>query len=277
MNAKRMWCLSAVGVLIVALSGCGTTKPVVSKPVVSKPAVNVGLVTASDQSVSASEKIRSIRAYSSVVADDDEWKETAKSVERVVDDELAQNGLSVIGDCDSAEIVVTGRVALNDKTQRGDRLVLKGSADLTMTRRMMSSAFARNAKVGGLVSNGSFAAKSEEAYSAFEALRGLGKALEPDARSWVRSACAKVASGIGVCDISFVGLKGRQTAQEGFPSWFAAKLNDMDGIYECRVTASESNPSKMTATVVYEKRLFPDGVLSRLRALKIVKTTDGAK
>lgn len=272
MNIRNMWHLSVVGALVVALSGCGTTKPVARKP-----AANVGTVAASDQSVSASEKIRSIRAYASVSADDAEWKEVALGVERAVDDELAQNGLTVIGDRDSAEIVVTGRVALNDKTQRGDRLVLRGSADLTMARRMMSSAFARNAKVGGLVSNGSFAAKSEEAYSAFEALRGLGKALEPDARRWVRSACAKVASGIGVCDISFVGLKGKQTAQEGFPTWLAAKLNAMDGIYECRVASSESSPSKMTATVVYEKRLFPDGVLSRLRALKIVEATGGAK
>ena len=272
MNVRSMWYLLAVGVLIMALSGCGTTKPAAGKS-----AANVGTVAASDQSVSASEKIRSIRAYASVSADDAEWKETALGVERAVDDELAQNGLSVIGDRESAEIVVTGRVTLNDKTQRGDRLVLRGSADLTMARRMMSSAFAQNAKVGGLVSNGSFSAKSEEAYSAFEALRGLGKALEPDARRWVRSACAKVASGIGVCDISFSGLKGRQTAQEGFPTWFAAKMNAMDGIYECHVTSSESNPSKMTATIVYEKRLFPDGVLSRLRALKIVKATGRAK
>ena len=277
MNMAKIWCVSAVGAVLVALVGCVTNEPVAAPP--AKPSVNVDTTVAHHKEtvLSAREKIRSLCVFVQISANESVWKESAVAVERIVADELAQRGLTVVGNLDSAELVVSGKVTGTDQTRRGTRLVLRGLADLSMKRRLKGAVATKKAPVGGLISSQSLEAKSGESYSEVEALRSLGNAFGPEARRWVQTTCDKLAADIASCDITFSGLKAPQTAKDGFPTQLAAKLTALEGIYECRILSDERHPTTMTATVVYEKRLFPDGVLSRLRALGIVKTTEGAK
>jgi len=283
-----MKCIQLVLVLMCAfaLVGCQTTArsdlgpdPVKKtdsgtkkglKSVVRKTsAVSTNVVR--ETAMKVTEKLRSVCVLTSVSGANEAGKIAAPVVERTLDDELALNGLSVVGNLQEADIIIRGEVSYTDKTQRGDRIVVRGRATVSMFRTPMKSAVAANAKVGGIISNGSFEAKSEEAFSAEEALTKLGAAFCPDVRKWAKKACVKVAENIGVCEIRLAGLKSPNTVSEGYPTRFAANVNQLKGIYECRIQSDEKMPDKMAAIVVYEKRLFPDGVLSRLREKKIIK------
>lgn len=264
--------LLVLGVSVSALVGCQTTaNPDVPQKDGTPKVVNTSTNTVRAVTLKVSEKLRSIRVLTTVSGADDAGKIAASSVESALDDELAQNGFTVVADQKDADVIVQGRVAYSDKTQRGDRMVVRGTASVSMFRKPLKSSVASNAKIGGIISNGAFEARSEESYSAEEALKKLGVALCPDVRKWAKQACVKVAGDIGVCEIALTGLRSPNTVSEGYPTRFATQVNRLNGIYECRVESSEKTPDRMTALVVYEKRLFPDGVLSRLREQKIVK------
>ena len=257
--------LLSLVVCVSGLVGCHTTTNS-ENPDVHQVTNTVRVVT-----MKANEKIRSIRVVTSVSGANDAGIYAAAPVESALDDELAQNGFAVVGDPGNADVIVQGQVECVDKTQRGDRIVVRGTATVSMFRKSVRSSVAPNAKIGGIIANGSFEAKSEEAYSAGEALKKLGMALCPDIRKWVKQSGSKVADDIGACEIALSGLRSPNAVSDGYPTRFATQVNRLKGIYECQIQSSEMKPDRMTALIVYEKRLFPDGVLSRLRELKIIK------
>lgn len=224
--------------------------------------------------VSASEKLRSLRVNVGISGESEAAKIAATHVENALDDEFAANGFSVVGNVKAADIPVWGKVVITDKTQRGDRIVLRGSATVTMYKRPEASLIAKTAEKGGLISTKTFETKSPEAFSAEEALQKLGIAFDKDVRKWVKETSAKIVKDICVCEITITGLQRQQTVKDGYPTWFVAKVTRLDGVCDCRVISDEHEPTKMSAVVVYEKSQFPDGVLSRLRALKILKGED---
>lgn len=252
---------------VVLIAGCKTETIGVMK-------VRGASNSIEETEISAHEKLRSSRVSVRILGDGEASKIVAMHVENTLGDEFAENGLSVIGTDKEADLPVRGKVVITDKTQRGDRVVLRGSAMLSVYKHSKPSAVVKSVDKGGLISAKTFEVKSPESYSVEEALQNLGMAFDKEVREWAKEVSVKIANEICVCEITIAGLSDRQTVKDGYPTWFVAKVTQLDGVCDCRTISDEREPTKLSVVIAYEKSKFPDGVLSRIRALKILNGED---
>lgn len=228
-----------------------------------EPALTVYEVpVAGDPAQTARETARLLQVNVQISGDENGANLAAPHLKNTLGDELAVNGFSVIEDDKAADLRLRGRVQVTDHTKRGNRIVVRGVATVSFFKQLTVSVAGDS-----LISTKTFEVKSPETFSAEEALLKFGMAFDTDLRKWVKETGSRVAAEIGACEIVFSELQ----AKDADPASLVNKISQLKGVYACRVTMNETDATKMTASVVYEKRQFPNGILAQLHALKALK------
>ena len=178
-----------------------------------------------------------------------------------VEGKLASSGFKVV-DAKPAEILVYGSLRAQKMNQRGTRVSWKGEATVEVTRAPEVNSV-NGQTMRDVVAKKRFDVKSGDARNDDEALVKLSDRVGADVADFAGKAVNKVAQKMRLAEITVSNAWQPQDAA-GYPTLFAERVSRMDGVYSCRVVATDNVNRTMKAEVIYDSEMFPDGFVNRL-------------
>ena len=260
-----------------ALAGCTTTtgreKPKAGGYRAGNgPTGNVVRTEAPAARLTASNLARALRVKVAVAGVNGKSAADAKLAETVatiIRRSLGDAGFEVVFDGD-AEVAVAGTANCIGASERGSRAACRGSLELSFLHGDKANPVTGK-NIRRVVSTRRFDAKGKESRSAEEALVSLGDAFAAPVDKWVREAGAKATADLAICEVTIRSADGRTPIGEGYPTEFVKTVLKVKGVHDCRISPAANGKTAFKATVVYEPRQIPEGVLNRLMSIKSLK------
>lgn len=178
-----------------------------------------------------------------------------------VEGKLASSGFKVVY-AKPAEILVYGSLRAQKMNQRGSRVSWKGDVTVEVTRAPEVNSV-NGQTMRDVVAKKRFDVKSGDARNDDEALVKLSDRVGADVADFAGKAVNKVARKMKLAEIVVSNAWQPQDAA-GYPTLFAERVSRMDGVYSCRVVATDNANRTMKAEVIYDSEMFPDGFVNRL-------------
>ncbi len=178
-----------------------------------------------------------------------------------VEGKLASSGFKVVY-AKPAEILVYGSLRAQKMNQRGSRVSWKGDVTVEVTRAPEVNSV-NGQTMRDVVAKKRFDVKSGDARNDDEALVKLSDRVGADVADFAGKAVNKVAKKMKLAEIVVSNAWQPQDAA-GYPTLFAERVSRMDGVYSCRVVATDNANRTMKAEVIYDSEMFPDGFVNRL-------------
>lgn len=178
-----------------------------------------------------------------------------------VEGKLASSGFKVVY-AKPAEILVYGSLRAQKMNQRGSRVSWKGDVTVEVTRAPEVNSV-NGQTMRDVVAKKRFDVKSGDARNDDEALVKLSDRVGADVADFAGKAVNKVAKKMRLAEIVVSNAWQPQDAA-GYPTLFAERVSRMDGVYSCRVVATDNVNRTMKAEVIYDSEMFPDGFVNRL-------------
>lgn len=178
-----------------------------------------------------------------------------------VEGKLASSGFKVVY-AKPAEILVYGSLRAQKMNQRGSRVSWKGDVTVEVTRAPEVNSV-NGQTMRDVVAKKRFDVKSGDARNDDEALVKLSDRVGADVADFAGKAVNKVAKKMKLAEIVVSNAWQPQDAA-GYPTLFAERVSRMDGVYSCRVVATDNVNRTMKAEVIYDSEMFPDGFVNRL-------------
>ncbi|MBO7237521.1 MAG: hypothetical protein J6V45_05475 [Kiritimatiellae bacterium] len=178
-----------------------------------------------------------------------------------VEGKLASSGFKVVY-AKPAEILVYGSLRAQKMNQRGSRVSWKGDVTVEVTRAPEVNSV-NGQTMRDVVAKKRFDVKSGDARNDDEALVKLSDRVGADVADFAGKAVNKVAKKMKIAEIVVSNAWQPQDAA-GYPTLFAERVSRMDGVYSCRVVATDNANRTMKAEVIYDSEMFPDGFVNRL-------------
>ena len=262
--------MKKVSVIVVAavLAGCQTcdsNRGQRAKPV-AKPAPQP--VVQSVARLTAKQVPNYLRVRVKVAAGDKSPadKKLAELLRPNVQKALCAAGFDVV-ESGEAELEVSASATCLAGTARGSRVVCRGAAELTFTRKML-----RNPVTGkenrSVVNARRFDAKSGEARTEEEALMSLADNLSAPLAKWLGESCTSMTKDLALCTVSVVPADKRHAIPADYPTRFVKETLGIPGVYDCRIAPQGASAASVNVSVLYDTRQVPDGIVSRLASVK---------
>jgi hypothetical protein len=178
-----------------------------------------------------------------------------------VEGKLASSGFKVVY-AKPAEILVYGSLRAQKMNQRGTRVAWKGEATIEVTRAPEVNSV-NGQTMRDVVAKKRFDVKSGDARNDEEALVKLSDRVGSDVADFAGNAVNKTAEKMRLAEIVISNAWQPQDAA-GYPTLFVERVSRMDGVYSCRVVATNNANRTMKAEVIYDSEMFPDGFVNRL-------------
>ena len=252
--------------LALVFVGCQTRQP--QRVPDNKPVPKQAKLQMDGKRLTAKQTSRYLRVRVKVSASDGSPadKKLADTVFPNVQQALCGAGFEVV-QSGEAEIEVAGVAKCLDGAVRGNRTVCRGYLELTFTRNDVCNPVTGKG-VRRVVNTKRFDAKSGEAWTTEEALMSLGDSLVAPVGKWLREIGASMTDNLVLCNIAVNSADARSPIEMGYPTEFAKTVLGVQGVYDCRVTPLNSTKTMFTASVLYDARQIPDGVLNRLMSMR---------
>lgn len=178
---------------------------------------------------------------------------------------LAASGYRVVYDGDHEILVSTcGPVKCMERSRRGTRHVYYGDADFQVTRAVFRNSM-NNQEMRDIVARQRFDVQGGEARTRTEAIKSVADTLNPSLAKWAAESVTKVAGKLERCEIT-IDNAWTYRGEEDYPSKFTAVVNRMNGIYLCRIISTDNVKRSIRAEIIYEKDMYPDGIVNGLIA-----------
>jgi hypothetical protein len=178
-----------------------------------------------------------------------------------VEGKLAASGFKVVYS-KPAEILVYGLLRAQKTNQRGTRVSWKGEVAIEVTRAPeVNSVNGQTMK--DVIAKKRFDVKSGGARSDDDALVKLSDRVSSDVANFAAEAVNKVAKNMKLAEIVITNAYQPQDAA-GYPTLFTERVSRMNGIYSCRIVATDNVNRTIKAEVIYDSEEFSDGLINRL-------------
>lgn len=183
---------------------------------------------------------------------------------------LAAGGYRVVYDGDHEILVSTcGPVNCMERNSRGSRLVYYGDADVQVTRTVFHNSMTGE-NMQDLVARQRFDVQGGEARTRTEAIKSVADTLGPELAAWTAQSVTRVAGNLELCEVTIANA-WTYRGEEDYPSWFVATANRIRGIYRCRILSTDNGSRSFRVEIVYDKDMFPDGIVNGLIATSALK------
>ena len=252
-------------VLAFVFAGCQTCQ---QQPLGKKPVSKQAIVQRGDRRLAAKQTPQCLRVRVHVAAGDDSAadRKLADVVKPSVENALCGAGFEVVNSGD-AEMEVSGVAKCLAGMARGNRTVCRGSLELSIKLRDVRNPVTGK-EVRRIVNVKRFDAKSGEALTQEETIVSLGDNLAASVGKWLCESCASMGGDLALCDIAVNAVGARSQIEKGYPTEFSKAVLGIQGVYGCRVTPLNPDRTMFSASVLYDARQMPDGVLNRLMSMR---------
>ena len=256
-------------VVAAVLAGCQTcdcNRDQRAKPVTANPAPKP--VVQSVSKLTAKQVPHYLRVRVKVAANEKSPADMklAELLRPNVQKALCAAGFEVV-DSGEAEMEVVASATCLAGTARGSRIVCRGAAELTFTRKVL-----RNSVTGkenrSVVNARRFDAKSGEARTEEEALMSLADNLSAPLAKWLGESCTSMTAGLALCTVSVVSADTRHAIPADYPTRFVKEALGVPGVYDCRIVPQGASGASFDVSILYDTRQVPDGIVSRLASIK---------
>lgn len=253
-------------VLATIFIGCQTSRhqSVPNDPVSKKVIVKED----GNNRLNAKQTSQYLRVRVNIAASDDSAadKKLADIVSPNVQKALRDVGFDVVYSGD-AEMEVSGVAKCLTGMVRGNRTVCRGSLELTIKRMDVRNPITGK-EIRRIVNVRRFDAKSGEAWTQEESVMSLGDNLTVSIGKWLRESCVSMMDNLARCNIAVNSIDVHSQIEKNYPTEFSKTVLGIQGVYDCRITPL--NPARTTfkASILYDARQIPDGVLSRLMSIR---------
>lgn len=178
---------------------------------------------------------------------------------------LAAKGYRVVYE-GAHEILVStcGPVMCKERNRRGSRQVYYGDADVQVTRAAFHNSMS-DQTMRDVISRQRFDVQGGEARTRSEAIKSVADALSPELTKWASQSVTKVAGTLERCEVT-ISNAWLYRGEEDYPSRFVATVHRMRGVYQCRILSTDNASRSFRAEIVYDKDMYPDGIINGLIA-----------
>lgn len=246
--------------------GCQTSRhqSVANDPVPKKVIVQKD----GNHRLNANQTSQYLRVRVNIEASDDSTadKKLADIVGPNVQKALRDAGFDVVYSGE-AEMEVSGVAKCIAGMMRGNRTVCRGSLELTIKRMDVRNPITGK-EIRRTVNVKRFDAKSGEAWTQEESVMSLGDNLTVSIGKWLRESCASMVDNLARCNIAVNSIDAHSQIEKNYPTEFSKTVLGIQGVYDCRITPLNPTRTMFKASILYDTRQMPDGVLNRLMSIR---------